>query len=62
MPSSDLQRFIDCETDDGRLALGADVLRAAKREADESGLLGWSDAIHEYVYAIESGKGLNRPL
>jgi hypothetical protein len=53
-----LERFIAATSDDERLALGLDVLRAAY---DEAGF-GWQVQINEYIYALETGKGLNRPL
>jgi hypothetical protein len=55
-----LNRFIDARTDEARLALGLVVLRAAWKEAKN--LPGWQVEVYEYVYALESGKGLNRPL
>ena len=57
-----LQQFIDAKTDDARLALGLTILREAWREADSAGLLGWTTEIREYIVALESGEGLNRPL
>jgi hypothetical protein len=60
--SAALDRFCAAVTDDERLALGLETLRAAQREARASGQLGWEEAIYEYVIAIQSGKGLNRPL
>jgi len=59
---SALDRFIAAEGDEGRLALGLDVLRQALDEAREQGLVGWEVEVFEYVCALESGEGLNRPL
>lgn len=58
---SALDQFIAAETDDARLALELDVLKQARTEAGQQGLLGWEEAVQEFVTAIESGKGLNRP-
>ena len=55
-----LDRFIAAQGDDEKLALGIDVLRAAYDEAEN--LVGWKVEINEYLHALESGKGLNRPL
>lgn len=55
-----LDRFIAASGDEEKLALGIDVLRAAYDEAEN--LVGWKVDINEYIYALESGKGLNRPL
>ncbi len=57
-----LKKFANATTDEAKLALGLDVLRAAWDEAESAGLVGWAVDVHEYVYALESGKGLNRPL
>jgi hypothetical protein len=58
----EFQRFCAIERDDDRLALGLPALEAAWRYAVDEGLLGWQEAIHEYVVALRSGGGLNRPL
>jgi hypothetical protein len=50
------------KNDDDCLALGLHVLVPAWNEANEAGLLGWSEQIHEFVVALRDGKGLNRPL
>lgn len=61
-PTSPLDRFIACTTDEERLALGLRTLQAARNEAATKQLIGWELDVREYVEAIESGKGLNRPL
>lgn len=57
-----LDRFMAADGDDARLALGLDVLTRALDDAREAGLLGWAEQIHEYVFVLRDGKGLNRPL
>jgi hypothetical protein len=56
-----LDRFIEA-TENDRLALGLTVLRTAHKEATEQGLEGWAVDINEYIHALETGAGLNRPL
>lgn len=60
--ASALDLFIATPSDDARLALGLDTLRDAWEEATDQGLVGWAVEINEYLHALESGKGLNRPL
>ena len=55
-----LDRFIAAKTDDERMALGIDVLRNALSEATSSHLLGWEEAVSEFVNAWPDGP--NRPL
>lgn len=55
-----LDKFIEAFTDEARLALGLDVLRAAWEEAENEP--GWRVTVHEYVVALEDGAGLNRPM
>ena len=58
-----LDRFIEAETDDARLALGLDAVEAAYDEACDVNLSeAWGPTILEYVIALRTGEGLNRPL
>ena len=57
-----LARFIEVSTDAERLALGVEVLAAARDEANAAGLNGWAVEVTEYLLAVRDGKPLNRPL
>lgn len=57
-----LDAFIAAESDEDKLALGLDRLEAALEEANELQLTGWAQNVYEYVHALRSGGGLNRPL
>lgn len=59
-PNLDL--FIETKGDHARLALGLGVLQSALDEAREALLQGWAEEVYLYLYALESGKGLNNPF